>query len=630
MASLRLVQCYTSPFAMRFVLISAFLGVLARCGAAKIHSEREHIESPHPRFIITSHGTAEDYLPEPEFLKLARRSDRLPAYQQSSDDDSQEPNYPSYEYERKVQGTIKQRRVTVKKPPFVEQYLKEVTPTTNTFASKVDRSRSPSTRSKPAADAVQQEQADESLSKSEFVNVDLVVCAEKIQRKMIGRSLYWVPSMETYSFKQDVEPHFQFDQEEPRGNQAPIYVPTVYQNDLLTHRTQNKEENSSPRSIIHVTQTVPKKHIRKIVKPKQSATDEDLDYYSRLQQLQQLQQKHAKAHSHAYEPDKGEISHHFHPEENTEAQPDYVQHLAQYQQEQLKHHPAPVKYQAKLAHSIESEIGRYNTATEASVQQESAPHYQPLPEYERTSGREGKRANIIKYRPVYQNLADGLEYTAQEQSYEAPHKAPGRLPQYQPTKVVEPPRYGHLPRPSTLIYPDEQDEGGVRYEPAKQGPRYLPNAKTAEEEKYQPAAFSKSKTIRFQKGNGEQVEYEQVNLPVQQQQVLARYEVVAAKLQEAARHSSVPKQHYVHQEPRYSDRYREAKYLPSRYREAKLSGRYHEPKYQQDEEYVGESKEAESADEVQYRQPHRETQAYQSNFHRSRRPSYFNYEKEYE
>ncbi|VEN57768.1 unnamed protein product, partial [Callosobruchus maculatus] len=356
-----------------------------------------------------------------------------------------------------------------------------------------------------------------------------------------------------------------------------------------------------------------------------------LNHY-RLQQLQQLQEKHAKAHSHAYEPDKAEISHHFHPEENTE-QPDYVQHLKQYQQEQLKHHPAPVKYQAKLAHSIDSDIDRYNTATEATVQQESARHYQQPPEYQTTSSREGKRANIIKYRPVYQNLGDGLEYTAPEQSYEGSQKASGRQPQYHPTKVVEPPRYGYLPRPSTLIYPDEQEAGGVRYEPAKQGPRYLPNAKTAEEEKYQPAAFSKSKTIRFQKGNGEQVEYEQVNLPAQQQQVLARYEMIAAKLQDAARHSSVPKQHFLHQEPRYPDRYREPKYTPSRYQEAKHSSRYHEPKYQQEEDYTGESKEAETSDvghEVQYRQPHRQTQAFQSNFHRSRRPSYFSYEKEYE
>nr|CAH7761095.1 unnamed protein product [Callosobruchus chinensis] len=595
---------------MRFVLISAFIWVLTRCGAAKVHNEREYIESPHQRFIIAGHGTAEDYLPEPQYLKLAsRRSDRLPAYQQDPDEDAQDPNYPSYEFERKVQGTIKQRRITVKKPPFVEQYLKEVTPTTNTFVSKVGRSRSPSSRPKPAADGVQQEQADESILRQSTYQ-------------------YLVPQVQQR--KQEVEPHFQFDQEEPRGNPTSIYVPTAYQNDLLSQRTQNKEDSSSPRSIIHVTQTVPKKHIRKNVKPKQSATDEDLDYYSRLQQLQQLQQKHAKAHAHAYEPDKGGISHHFHPEENSETQPDYVQHLAQYQQEQLKHNPAPVKYQAKLAHSIESDIGRYNTATEAAVQQESARHYQQLPEYQRTSSREGKRANIIKYRPVYQNLADGLEYTAPEQSYESLQKAPGRLPQYHPTKVVEPPRYGYLPRPSTLIYPDEQEEGGVRYEPAKQGPRYLPNAKTAEEEKYQPAAFSKSKTVRFQKGNGEQVEYEKVSLPVQQQQVLASYEMVAAKLQDAARHSSVPKQHFGQQDPRYSDRYREPKYSPGRYQEAKHSSRYREPKYQQDEEYTGESKEAESADEVQYRQPHRETQTYQSNFHRSRRPSYFNYEKEYE
>ncbi|CAH1955611.1 unnamed protein product [Acanthoscelides obtectus] len=590
----------------------AFLEALSKCGAARIPggSGRVYIESPRSRFLLPGHEASEDYLPEPQYQKAARRSDGLQTYQPHSEEAEAEAeqvqNYPSYEYERRVQGTstVKQRQVTVKKPAFVEQYLKEVTPTTSSFAAKVDINTR--ARNKPPVNAATgyPEQADES-----------------IQRQSTYQ--YLLPRVQHR--KQEVEPHFQFELEEPRAEQASVYVPPKYQNEQITH---DGVDTSSPRSLIHVTQSVPKKHIRKVVKPKQSPADEDIDYYSRLQELQQLQQKHAKAHSHAYESDKGDVSPHFHPEENTkivaaDPPPAYVQHLAQYQQDQLKQHPAPVKYQAKLAftrHPIES-------APQES--HDSGFYYHQQPDYQKTASREGKRAHI-KYQPTSQRLPDGLEYTQPEQTYESFQKAPAR--QYHPSKPVAPPRYGYLPRAPTLIYPDQrkrenegadEGDGDGEHENQYRGPMYLPNAKTAEEEKYQPAAFSKSKTIRFQKGNGQQLEYEQVNLPVEQQQALARYEMVAARLQQATKqaNANIPKHHFAQQEPRYVH----LKYLPAAIyqHEAKQSSKYREregePQYQQQD----------SADRGhQYRQP--DTIDYQSHRHNNQRPTYAQYDNQYE
>ncbi|KAJ8936480.1 hypothetical protein NQ314_012343 [Rhamnusium bicolor] len=350
------------------------------------------------------------------YFVFYRSSQRVPSptYQYNSEDANQEveynypthqqieastENYPSTQRDFEQQIT---KRLGLAKKPLVEQYLKEVTPTTKT---------------------VYNQRPGNYLRLNGRANKHQT---EETQRSILKQSPFQYVLQSDLQQKAQAQPQIQYEIPEPKSAQSQQINElqpqtgdlSSYQNALLAHQKVLESENQEDisRSSIFVSHTYPKKPLRKIVNPKQSPVDEDVDYYTQLQQKQ--------------------------PQIYEAQQPAQVRYQAR-----VPYTKPDTTYQASteepLIYQQEKYHPEYQTSPEASKYQSADPTY----EYQ-TAAKSDEPTAVQYQRPTA--LRQGPKYLPEPKTF-----------RYQPATVEEPEM-----KYQQVRIPTRQQEALIKYEDA--------------------------------------------------------------------------------------------------------------------------------------------------------------------
>ncbi|XP_030748781.1 altered inheritance of mitochondria protein 3-like [Sitophilus oryzae] len=240
------------------VILANLLILVEQCQSQVLRNDRQY----------SIQYELQTYTQESEFLQASRPKANQYQYQYELAQNYQpEAIYQQSYAPSSVTSTRVSRPKQEKNQPVVEQYLKEVTPTTKTVYEPIPYQYS---NQVPI------------LKQAQYV-----LEQEPQQRPYVPQSKYEIPEAATAS---------------------PVAQNTLaYHNVLLAHqnaiydkqRTPNQPQKPSqgppPKSAIFITQSIPKKpKVVKIVKPKTSTLDEEIDYLTKLQYRQQQLQQQSK------------------------------------------------------------------------------------------------------------------------------------------------------------------------------------------------------------------------------------------------------------------------------------------------------------------------------------------------
>ncbi|XP_018565665.1 uncharacterized protein LOC108906789 [Anoplophora glabripennis] len=359
------------------------------------------------------------YTQENYYKPLRREDTRV--YQYTSEETNQEADYTQQQADQDPENypfaqrghrqQIGRRRIPAKKQ-YVEQYLKEVPPTTKTVYNQ--RSGNYLRLNSQPHDRGIKEQTELQRSILKQPSIQYIVQSDLQEKSGTQQQIkYVIP-----------EKPAQLRSSDQQSNSATL---TAYQNALLAHQkvleTEGQDETSS-RSSIYVSHSIPKKPVRKIVKP--TPRDEDAERYTQLQQYE-VQQKQP-----GYEQPSAEVMY--------QAKLEYPNGGAEF--------PSPTKLPK---YEREKELIRQRLQDLSQYQQ--IPGGEPLHQEEK-----------IIYQPqqlaIYQQVLSSREGKINEQSQHPEgileYKTPSRVEEPGPAQYRQPAyaKKGHkyLPEPKTVQY----------------------------------------------------------------------------------------------------------------------------------------------------------------------------------
>lgn len=281
---------------------------------------------------------------------------------------------------------------------------------------------------------------------------------------------------------------------QPTTQQPQSVALTAYQNALLAHQkvleTEGQDETS--RSSIYVTHSIPKKPVRKILKP--TTKNDDREQYAQLQQFE-LESKEPKVYE---QQEPARVMY--------QAKVEYSNGDARFQPSTI----IPNRHEKELKQIRQQlqALTQHQTPTEVPLHQEGKlilQHPQQLAAYQ----------HILSSRPgkfIIEILISPSKTTSNTFSDTIPR----------PLQLQISPEASYQRPEATLEFktPPKTEERAVQYQQPtylKKGPKYLPEPKGL---RYQPPTINEAEE-----------KYQEVNIPGPRQEPLITYEEAIAKLQ---------------------------------------------------------------------------------------------------